>query len=201
MYAGIVLAAGASTRLGQPKQLLRLGGQTLVRRVTRVALAAGLDPVIVVVGHAAPAVRAEVADLPVTVVENPAYAEGQSTSLVAGLRALPPATRAVLVFLVDQPFVTAEIVRRLLATYEETGQPIVVPVHAGQRGHPVLFDSRLLPDLLAITGDRGAREVIQRHGGQVALVTVATDAVLRDIDTWDDYQAAVLQTAHLADEQ
>ncbi|HEY8476348.1 MAG TPA: nucleotidyltransferase family protein [Chloroflexota bacterium] len=191
MIAAVVLAAGASTRMGQPKQLLRLGGESLVRRVTRVALAAGLHPVAVVVGHAADAVRGEVADLPVLVVENPGYARGQSTSLHVGLRAVAPHARAVVVLLADQPLVLPALLQRLVDAYQDAGKPIVVPARGGRWGNPVLLDLGLLPELLAIEGDQGARAVVRRDPRRVLVVEVDTPAIHLDVDTWEAYEAVL----------
>ncbi len=187
--AGIVLAAGASTRLGQPKQLLPYGDTTLLRHVTRVGLAAGLKPLVVVLGAHAAACWREVADLPVVVVDNPRYAEGQSTSLRAGLAALPAAARAVVVLLGDMPEVDAPLVQQLVATWRATGASIVRPAYAGQPGNPVLFSAEHFPALAAARGDEGGRAVLRAHAAEVLLVPVASPAALEDIDTWEAYQA------------
>ncbi|HWP28876.1 MAG TPA: nucleotidyltransferase family protein, partial [Chloroflexota bacterium] len=118
--AGILLAAGQSTRLGQPKQLLPYRGRSLLRHAAEVGLAAGLAPLIVVIGAAAPAMRRELEGLAVQVVENPRYAEGQSTSLRAGVAALPPGTAAVVILLVDMPAVDAEVIARLVEAWRAT---------------------------------------------------------------------------------
>jgi len=185
---GILLAAGSSTRLGQPKQLLNFGGKPLVRHVAEVALASRLRELIVVVGNQASLVSDALAGLAVRIVENPDFLQGQSTSLRAGVAALPADLAAAMVLLVDQPFVDAELINRLIAHYECTGALIVAPEHAGQRGNPVLFDASLLAELRLVTGDVGARDVIRRH--RDALMTVSLDdaRAFLDVDTWEDYE-------------
>ncbi len=189
--AGVLLAAGGSTRLGRPKQLLAYRGQTLVRQAAETALAGGLDPLVVVLGAHAPLVRREVADLPVAIVENPAYLEGQSTSLRAGLAALPAETPAVMVLLADMPAVTADVIRDLANTWRATRAAIVRPTYAGQPGNPVLFTGALLPELAAVRGDEGGRAVLRAHAAAVQLLPVGCAGVVSDVDTWAAYWALV----------
>lgn len=185
---GILLAAGASTRLGQPKQLLDFGGKPLVRHVAEAALASRLERLIVVVGNQAAAVRATLEGLPLDVVENPDFLQGQSTSLRAGVAALPSDLDAALVLLVDQPFVDAVLIDRLIAHFETSGAAIVAPEHAGQRGNPVVFAAALLPELARVTGDVGARDVIRRHREELATVELEDARAFLDVDTWEDYE-------------
>jgi molybdenum cofactor cytidylyltransferase len=161
--AGLVLAAGASTRMGANKLLLELDGEPLVRRATRAALDAGLDPVLVVVGHEAERTRAAIADLPCTAVLNPSYEEGQGSSLRAGAAALPPDAAAAVVLLGDMPLVTAAMVRTVVARWRATGAPVVVSDYAGVLAPPTLFDRAVLPELAALGGETAARPVVERH--------------------------------------
>src|SRR5438552_2545192 len=165
--AGLILAAGAATRMGRPKQLLDWDGRPLVRAAAETALAARLGPVLAVVGSAQAEVVAALAGLPLQIVPNPDYADGQSTSLRAGIAALPPGVEAVVVLLGDQPFVTAAMVERLVAEWRASASPIVAPVYAGQRGNPVLFARAVFPELLAIQGDRGARVVLAANPARI----------------------------------
>jgi len=137
--AALVLAAGASARMGRPKQLLDWDGRPLVRVAAEVALAAKLDPLLVVVGGAQAQVAEALAGLPLRIIANPAYAAGQSTSLRAGIAALGQDADAVVVLLGDQPFVTAAIVEQLVAAWHTSGALIVAPTYAGQRGNPLPF--------------------------------------------------------------
>jgi molybdenum cofactor cytidylyltransferase len=186
--AAVILAAGNASRMGQPKQLLDWGGRPLVRLVAEVALAAHLLPTTVVVGAARREVAAALAGLPLHIVENPNYLEGQSTSLRAGVAALPPGVGAALVLLGDQPFVSATIVERLVAEWRHSQAAIVAPVYAGQRGNPVLFTRAIFPELLAVRGDQGARAVLAADPSRVRLVPFDDDRPLADVDTPEDYE-------------
>ncbi len=189
MITALILAAGQSSRMGQHKLLLPLLGKPLVLHAVDTALASEVDEVLVVVGYHAEAVRATIADRPVRVIENPAYAQGQSTSLRAGIAALAPATEAVIILLADQPLVTQAILQALIHTWQHTGKPIVVPFYNGQRGNPVLFARTLFTELLGVTGDQGGREVLQRHPQEIAPVQIADALAAQDLDTWQEYQA------------
>ncbi len=189
MIAAVVLAAGMASRMGRQKLLLPMeGGRPLVRLSVERVLSAGLDEIVVVLGRDAEAIGAALAGLAVRTVLNPGYAEGQSTSLRAGLDALAPATDAAVIALGDQPLSDPGLVARLVATFRQSGRPIVVPRYHDGRGHPVLFAAALFDELRAVTGDRGGREVIARDPGRVAEVPV--DAPMPpDVDTWADYLA------------
>jgi molybdenum cofactor cytidylyltransferase len=190
VIAAIVLAAGASTRMGRQKLTLPMaGGRPLVRLAVEQVLAAGLDEVVVVVGGDAEAVAAALATLPVRVVVNPRYAEGQSTSLRVGLDALRPGTDAAVVALGDQPLPDPDVIRRLVAAFRTTGRPIAAPVYRDGRGNPVLFGAALFGELRGVTGDQGGRGVITRDPARVAEVPVDM-AMPADIDTPEDYEAA-----------
>jgi len=193
--AAVILAAGGSTRFGQPKQLLDWDGMPLVTHVTDRALSAGFNPVIVVLGCQAQATRAAL-DIDaderrrtfVQMAMNWRWEEGLSTSVQMGLAALPPETEGAIFLQCDQPLVTADLLRTLVARFEESGAAIVHPSHAGQRGTPVLFARRLFPELAAVEGDEGGRGVIARHAEAVATVEVADADVLADVDTPADYE-------------
>jgi molybdenum cofactor cytidylyltransferase len=187
--AAIILAAGQSSRMGQHKLLLPLRGKPLLLHAVENALAAGCAEVLVVVGYRAEAIRGLLAKAPVRVIENPAYAEGQSTSMRAGIAALAPQTEAAMILLGDQPLVKPAILQRLMQAWQDTAKPIVAPYYAGQRGNPVLFARALFPELLSVTGDQGGREVLQRHAHEVEPVQIADADAARDLDTWQEYQA------------
>jgi len=189
VIAAIVLAAGAGKRFGAQKLVAPLRGHPLVRWAVMGAIAAGVDDVVVVVGHDAASVTAAVDGLPVRVVRNEHAAAGMSTSLAAGVRTLRPGTRAAFVVLGDQPSVPAEVFHSLRARYEkERGKGegkgsvrVVVPRYAGERGNPVLFDAAVFPELLLVEGDRGAREVVTRDEKRLADVDFAF-AMPADVD-------------------
>ncbi len=184
----IVLAAGGATRFGQPKQLLPWSGTTLLGQVVDRALAAGsIDEVIVVVGCEGERVAAAVSDRPVRVVVNEAWAEGQSSSVRAGLAALPTGVSAALFLLGDQPEVTLEVIEALVQRHRQTLAPIVVPCYRGQRNNPVLFDRAAFAELGRLRGDVGGRVLIERF--QQSVESVAFDAPPPfDIDTPEDYR-------------
>jgi molybdenum cofactor cytidylyltransferase len=200
MIAAIILAAGQSSRMGQHKLLLPLLGKPLVLHAVENALAAGCAEVLVVVGYRADAVRGLLNDKPVRVIENPAYAEGQSTSLRAGIAALAPQTEAAMILLGDQPLVNPSMLQRLMQAWQDTARPIVAPYYAGQRGNPVLFARVLFPELLGVTGDQGGREVLQRHAQEVEPVPIADIDAALDLDTWQEYQALLRRLEPAADD-
>lgn len=190
--AGIILAAGQSTRLGRPKHLLDICGKTAIRRITEAALAAPLDSVIVVLGNAAAEIERELTGLDVLTVLNPDFAEGQSTSMRAGLRAIPDDTDAALFLLGDQPAMSPKTIELVFDTYRISGAPIVQARYRGVTGHPVLFDRSLFSALESVTGDRGARQVIARHSELVEYADLDQDAPM-DIDTEADYERVLAQ--------
>ena len=180
--AGLVLAAGRGTRFGaEPKLLAALDGQPIVRRTAAAARAAGLDPVIAVTGHAADRVGAALAGLGIRLVRNPSYADGLSTSLAAGIRALPAEAPAVIVLRGDMPGVAPGTIRARVAAFDGPCAALV-PTFAGRRGNPVLLGRRLFPDLCDLTGDSGAGALL-RGRADVAELAVDDPAILADIDT------------------
>ncbi|MDC0711527.1 nucleotidyltransferase family protein [Stigmatella sp. ncwal1] len=181
----VVLAAGGSSRLGQPKQLLHHEGRTLVRRTTETALAAGLSPVVVVLGAHREAVATALAGLPVNLVHNPDWAAGLGGSLRVGLRALPPeSVDAALVLLCDQLRVDAPHLSALVDTFSRTQAPIVASGYAGARGVPALFSRALFAELEALAPEEGARRVIAHEPSRVVEVALAGGA--EDVDTAAD---------------
>ena len=183
--AGLVLAAGRSTRMGGPNKLLEeINGKPLVRIVAEQALASRASPVIVVTGHQRERVERALAGLPVTVVHNPDFADGLSTSLKAGIKAVPPDADGAIVTLGDMPQVSAKLIDRLIAAFDpERGALVVIPTIDGKRGNPVLWARRFFSDLLAVEGDIGARHLIAGYAEAVAEVAIEDAAALTDIDT------------------
>jgi len=184
----VVLAAGASTRFGQPKLLLPWGETTLLGQVVDRALAAeGIDEVIVVVGCEGERVAAAVRDRPVRIVVNEAWVEGQGSSVRTGLAALPAGVSAALFLLADQPEVTAEVIEALVRRHRQTLAPIVAPNYRGQRGNPVLFDRSIFAELAALHGDVGGRALIERFRQQMESVDFDAPPPF-DIDTLEEYR-------------
>ena len=183
--AALVLAAGRSTRMGDVNKMLALvDGRPMVTHVADTVLSSAAEPAIVVVGHQAAKVQKALAGRAVTVVENPDYAAGLSTSLKSGLAAVPPGVDGVLVCLGDMPRVTAGQIDRLIAAFDPVaGRAICVPTHGGKRGNPVLWAVRFIPEMLDIAGDVGARHMIGAYDELVYELEFETPGVLVDIDT------------------
>lgn len=184
MTAIIILAAGRSSRLGRPKQLLTFQDESLLRRSARTALESGCGPVTVVLGFSAQRMVSELDGLPVQIVINRRWEEGMASSLRTGLRAVSKEVSSVLLMLCDQPHVDAELLRSLHGRFEE-GALIVTCRYRGVIGVPVLFSRKYFGDLLTLEGDQGARSVIQEHRQAVEVIDFEAAAV--DIDTEDEY--------------
>jgi molybdenum cofactor cytidylyltransferase len=183
--AAVVLAAGRSTRMGGPNKLLaEIGGRPLVRIAVEQALASRAKPVIVVTGHERERVEAALKGLPVQFVHNPDFAVGLGGSVRTGIAAVPAAADGAIVCLGDMPQVDAALIDRLITGFApEQGALAVVPTIEGQRGNPVLWSRRFFPDLMAIEGDVGARNLINRYGEAVVEVPVTGKGALVDVDT------------------
>jgi molybdenum cofactor cytidylyltransferase len=184
---GVVLAAGLSRRFGSRNKLTApIDGVPLVRRTVEAYVAARLAGVLVVTGHEHEEVEAALATLGIHTVFNPDFAAGQSTSLRAGVLALPEAADATVIGVADQPSLTADVIAQLVDWAVRTASPIVAPLYAGERGNPVLFARELFCELASITGDTGGRTVIARHRDRVHWVDIASAAAGADIDRPDD---------------
>lgn len=180
--AAIVLAAGRSTRMGAENKLLAdLGGKAMVRVVAEAALASGAGPILVVTGHQEGRVRAALAGLDLAFVANPDFAKGLSTSLKAGIGAVPAACDGALVLLGDMPRVEASHLDRLIDAFAPGA--IVVPVHEGRQGNPVLWARSLFAEILQLQGDTGAKRVVAAHRDAVREVEMDTAAIFVDADT------------------
>ncbi len=198
--AGIVLAAGGSKRFGRTKQLLSWHGQPFVRVTAQTALESGLAPVIVVAGAEAEAVEKAIMDLPVRIVKNENWEEGQASSIRAGITALSmqdaslnasslpekrTSTGSAIFLLSDQPQVTATVIRALVENHASALQPILAPMVMDQRANPVLFDRVTFPDLLQLQGDVGGRGIFSKH--RVDYLPWHDSALLLDVDKLEDY--------------
>ena len=190
MISAILLAAGESKRMGRPKQLLEWQGKTLLQHSwnrsstplrTRSFWSWGMKPT----GseRALPA-------LPIKIVINPDYKQGMASSLRQGLLAMDPGSEAFLVLLADQPGIGPEIINTLIRTFRQADpkRGIVRPVYRGRRGHPVLIGAQYLQEALQLQGDVGARRILMNHPGDILEIDVEQDAVLKDIDTPEEYR-------------
>jgi molybdenum cofactor cytidylyltransferase len=184
--AALVMAAGQSSRMGNINKLLTMmpDGQTMIAQTVDRVAACGARPVLVVTGHQDAEIRQALAGKPVSFVHAADYASGLSASLHAGIAALSADIGAALICLGDMPLIETAMLRQLISTYDPLeGRGIILPCFDGQRGNPVLWDKRFFPDLLALSGDAGARRILHHHMDFVAEVPVESDSVLRDFDT------------------
>jgi len=188
MIAAIVPAAGRSRRMGKPKLLLPLTGTTMIGCVVDALLDASIDVVLVVVRPDDAPLRAAVADRRVTLVTNPDPDGDMLSSVRCGLLALPAGTETVLVTPGDQPGLSAALVRDLIAAYRASDRGILVPVHAGHRGHPLLFSARYRDEILSRFDGLGLRGLLLTHPDEVRQWPTSDAAVLEDLDRPDDYR-------------
>ena len=183
MISAIVLAAGQATRFGECKQLVRLGGKTLLEHALASVRGARIDDVVVVLGANAEEILDRVA-FRETVVINPDFAGGMSTSIQAGLRAAKG--DAALIVLGDQPFVTSATIDVLIDEYRRTNASVIIPTYRGLRGNPVLLDRSLFAEMMNIRGDIGCRAIFGDHADSIVNVPVEDRGVVVDIDTVED---------------
>jgi molybdenum cofactor cytidylyltransferase len=195
MIPAIVLAAGRSSRMGRAKATLSVGdGHTFLTRIVQTFLDAGVDDVIVVVGHDADAIAASFAasGLPARLVVNRDYDRGQLSSLLAGLNAVDrPGVAAVLVTLVDVPLVSTATVRAVVDSYRRSGAPIVRPTAGDRHGHPLLIDRSVFAALRAADFSTGAKPVVRAHASDAGDIAVDDEGAFIDIDTEDEYLRAI----------
>jgi molybdenum cofactor cytidylyltransferase len=190
--AFVLLAAGSSVRMGEPKQLLNFRGQPLLRHSAAAALASGCSPVVVVLGAREQELRAALAGLAVEIVVNERWAEGMGTSIQAGLRAIAAGrdVRGTVLGVADQPLVGPELVRGLVARFESSGKAIVASRYMGTVGVPACFAREMFPLLMALPADKGCKGVILEQRDNALLVDCPEAAT--DIDTPEDYRLAEL---------
>jgi molybdenum cofactor cytidylyltransferase len=184
---GILLAGGTSSRMGKNKLLLDLGGESVLRGAARRALDAGVDELIVVLGHQADRARAELDGLDCRTVLNPDYEEGITSSLHTGLGALPPGAGGVMVMLADMPLVSAEMLRQQIDTFRAGTAPLVLSDYEGVHAPPMLYDRSLVPELQAMKGGGCGRKVVKAHAHEADVLRRPSEA-LTDLDVPEDYE-------------
>jgi molybdenum cofactor cytidylyltransferase len=187
--AAVILAAGKSSRMGEPKQLLRLGENTVLGQTIENVRRSVLREIILVLGDSAEAIRRQLT-LPesLTLVINPSWQQGMASSLRAGLSAVSHQTEGALILLADQPFVHPETLNRLVEQHCQSRAQIVIPTHRGVRGNPVLLDRSVFAEVMALEGDVGCRAIFANHLQGIVKVEVDDEGILLDIDNQDDYQ-------------
>jgi molybdenum cofactor cytidylyltransferase len=193
MIAGLILAAGESSRMGEDKALLTYRGRTFIETILATLREAGVTRLVVVLGHHADKIQRAVDFTGIDVIVNRDYQQGQTSSLQAGLKALGSgagtSVEAVLLCLVDHPAVPAEVVRALIAAFRATRPPVVIPTFEGQRGHPVLIGRALFDELLGLSPEAGANSVIRKYREATQFVEVGDAGILVDVDDPETYRS------------
>jgi molybdenum cofactor cytidylyltransferase len=189
--AGIVLAAGESSRMGGIKQLLPVGDETLIERVLGRILASHLDQVVLVLGHRAMEIQAVIGrrfvDPRLCIIENRSYRQGISSSIVAGIREVEGACDHAMIFLADMPCVPTHLIDRLLERHRTSGTSITAVQADGRPAHPVIFGREAYPDLKGLTGDVGAKSLFRKYSDSISLIAAEGGYDTLDIDTPEDY--------------
>lgn len=188
--AGVVLAAGLSKRLGEPKQLVQLCGKPALQHALDAARQTSLNPLLLVLGPNAETILEHIDATGFEVVRNPRAAEGQATSLQTAILALPVDVDAIVVLLGDQPFIDPHVINRVCELYEETKRSIIQPRYREGPGHPVLIARELFPELLRLTGDTGARPLLTAPRDMLVYYDVSNRSVPIDLDTPEDVAKA-----------
>ena len=189
MISAILLAAGQSERMGEPKQLMPFQQSTIVEQAIDNLLGSAVDEVIVVVGYSAEAVIKAIAAKPIKLAVNPDYEHGMSTSIIAGLKRLHSEVEAVMLALGDQPLVNSQTINRLIDEFRDHDKGIAIPTYHGRRGHPIIFAIKYKEQLLKLKGDVGGRQIIKDHPNDVLKVAVNAVSIIADFDTRSDYQS------------
>jgi len=193
MIAAVILSAGESSRMGRPKALLPIDGQTFIEKIIGALRQAGLENIIVILGYDAEAMRQKITHLPVTILVNPDYRKGQLSSLRVAIRHLLANDRCsgLLVHLVDHPYIDAALVNLLIERFDGSGKLIAVPRFHGKRGHPVIFARSLFDELLNAPEDQGAKAVVNAHRDETLEIETEDEGITLDIDTPELYRQHV----------
>ena len=185
-FGAVILAAGMSSRMGEAKQLLRLGENILLGHVLENVRSSGVKDIVLVLGHEAEKIRERISTENLNVVINESYQQGMGTSLRAGLAALPPGVDAALIVLADQPFIRPKTLGLLMDQYKRSSAQIVIPTYKGFRGNPVLLDRSVFSEVMALTGDIGCRAIFGNHLGGIVKQPVGDIGILLDLDSKED---------------
>ncbi len=183
---GLILAAGMSQRFGGPKILLDWGGIPVIRRIALTAIQSGLSPVVLVLGAYTSEVYPYLQDLPLTIIENSEWRNGQSTSFIKGINLFSGGVGGVVVLLADQPHISPDTIKKIIRTHQTLSFPIIIPTVTGRRANPVLFDRLTFPEINKISGDVGGRILFSKF--PVMELSFQDEGLILDIDTPEDYQ-------------
>jgi molybdenum cofactor cytidylyltransferase len=193
MIVAVVLSAGESSRMGRPKALLPIDGQTFIEKIVGALKKSSVAKVIVVLGHNADEMRRHIQHLPIEILVNPDYKLGQLSSLQVAVRSLEKEADCdgMLVHLVDHPYVNTQLLESMIKLCEETAKLIIVPRYNGKRGHPVIFSRKLFKELLAAPMDQGAKAVVDAHRADTLEIDTEDEGITLDIDTPELYRQHV----------
>jgi molybdenum cofactor cytidylyltransferase len=196
MIIAAILSAGESSRMGRPKALLPIDGVRFIEKIVTSLRSTRVGKILVVLGHNAPEMQQKISDLPVEVVINPDYKQGQLSSLAAAIRSIEAGNDAarvdgILVHLVDHPYIDADLVNLMIERFYETKKLIVVPRYQNRRGHPVIFSRTLFGELLAAPPDQGAKAVVHAHRDDTLEIDTNDEGAIIDIDTPEEYRTHV----------
>jgi molybdenum cofactor cytidylyltransferase len=196
MIVAVVLSAGESSRMGRPKALLPIGGQTFIERIVAALKQAKLGKIIVILGHNANELQAKISQLPVEILINTDYKLGQLSSLQLAVQRLQSEIDCdgMLVHLVDHPYLVPSLIEEMIRRFYDTKKPIIVPKFHGKRGHPVIFSRDLFAELLNAPMDQGAKAVVNAHRAETLEIETEEEGIAVDIDTPELYQQHVRGT-------
>lgn len=198
MISAILLAAGESKRMGEPKILLRWGQWTIIEKSVDTLLASKIDELIVVIGYKARMIVRTLQARRLRVVINRQYRMGMSTSIRRGLEQVSSKSEAIVIALADLPFIERDLIDHLIEVYRQNPHGIVLPSYKGKRGHPVILNRfRYEEEMAHLTGDAGCRPILNRHPGDILEVEVESEGVIADIDSWEEYEATALSGEEL----
>lgn len=192
IYA-VILAAGESTRMGSPKALLKIKGKTFLEHIIQTIHDASIVQKIVILGHEPETILQSIDSekiqsyFQVKFLINENYKKGQLSSIQTAIKSLPESAEAIMVFPVDRPLISSQLINQLVTTFNESRAPVVLPIHNGQRGHPVIFSAKVFNELLRAPNDVGARAVVWAHHNEVVEVITDENGVLLNIDTQEIY--------------
>lgn len=188
MINAIVLAAGESKRMGKSKPLLRFNDKTFLEQIISAIKVSDVDRITIVLGAKAETIKNSIDLSETNIVINKDYQKGQLSSLIAAIKNTPQETDAILVCLVDNPFITKDVINKIIARFKETNNPIIVPVYNKKRGHPTLFSRSLFSELLNVPKEQGARYVLHSNAEKVLELETSESTILTGIDTPEDYR-------------